>query len=409
MKNKINILLACLIIGGMVACDTAGGIDADIFQPGDAAALAVWVDSPSGNLILSDPSSSVSFEVEFIDETDGSSVESFAMLVETRGKDADGDEIVLESGTLLSSSSFSASANGNQGYSGSFDLTDVASALNVTVASLSEGDEFFFTTTITRGGVVYPTGNANQFLESVRDFSREIAVETTSIQSVTIKTANVGIGLTSTVVMAFANDFTDSLAVMPTLEILSGGGDFGAVTAIAYMDEDDEDNFGKDSVYQAVYDPTLGTPAVDGAKVTFRILNASSTTAAGFGSVADTTKSKIAVDLTVPTIVGNNGSGPVSSGALYNLFLSEPIGSVTLTEDFTGIDDDEDELIDGLDTDGDAVKVDVEFTDNVLDFTYEWEDDDGEVTLTLVIKDTAGNPLDLSGLGLDSITLTPVP
>ncbi len=390
MKNNINILLACLVVLGMAACDTAGGIDADIFTPGESAALAVWADSPSGDLILSDPTSSLDFEVEFIDETDGSSVESFTMVVQIRDKDGN----VTSSGTVLTQATFTANADGNQGFSGSISLNDIATALSTTTATFSEKDEFHFVSTFTRGGTTYPSGNANQFLESVNDFSEKIGVETVEV-TVTIKNSNVD-ATGELVIMAFENDFGVALETMPTFEILSGGsGSFGAVTAVPFADEEDEKNFGKDSVYQALY-----TPGAVEEVITFRILSASAVDVAGFEIVPDTVKKAFTVDLTAPTIVGDL-SATSTTGQLYNFLLSEDIGSVTLKEDFTGVDDDEDGTVDDA---TDAVKVDVTFTDNVLDFKYDWKAADGEVTLTLEIKDKAGNELALPA-GLATIVL----
>ena len=383
MKNSINILLACLIVVGMASCDTAGGIDS--FQIGEESALAAWVSSPSGDLILSDPSSALDFEVEFIDATDGSSVEAFNMTV------TDG----TNTGTIVSQTAFTANENGNQGFSGSISLNDIATALGVTVASLEEDDEFDFTSTITRGGTVLATGNASQFITSVRNFSVTIATETVDV-AVTVKTAKIGVGLTSTVVMAFENDFTVALETLPTLEIINGGsGSFGAVTAVPYMDEDDEDNFGNDSVYQVVY-----TPGAIEETVSFRVIGASAL-ASGFVMTPDTISKAFTMDLTAPTIVGDN-SATSTSGQLYNLLLDENIGSVTLMQDFTGVDDDGENGIDDAD---DAIKVaDVTFDKNVLNYTFDWQASDGEVTLTLVVKDESGNELVLPA-GLATVVL----
>ncbi|MEP1097259.1 MAG: hypothetical protein ABJG78_19240 [Cyclobacteriaceae bacterium] len=396
MKNNINIFLACLVIFAMSACDTAGGLDT--FGSGDESALSVWVTAPKGDLILSDPTTGLAYEVEFIDATDGSSVEQFTIDVEVRDKDGN----VTNSGNLLTTSTFAANANGNQGLSGTITVNGIAAALSTTAATFSEKDEFHFSTTHTVGGVVLANGNANQFLKSTSNFSETIAVETVEA-SVTIKNSKVDAN-GEYVIMAFKNDFGVALETMPTFEILNGGGgSFGPVEVVPFKDPEDTKNLGKDSVYQAKY-----TPAVDGEVITFRILSASAVTVAGFDIVADTVKKAFTTDLTAPTISGNQ-SVTSATGQFYNLFLSEDIGSVSLKEDFKDVDDDEDGMIDGADTDGDAVKVDITFSENFLDFKYDWEDKDGEVTLTLVIKDPAGNVLDLSGAGLDTITLVPAP
>ena len=374
MKNKINILLACLVVVGMAACDTAGGIDADIFVPGESAALAVWVSSPSGDLLLSDPTATVDFEVEFLDETDGSSVEAFTMTV------TDG----TNTGTLINQTAFTANANGNQGFSGSISMNAIAAALGTTVASYSEEDEFDFVSTITRGGTVFPSGNS---LFSVRDFTLETPVETVDV-TVTIKNEFLNGAATGTVVMAFENDFGVELETFPTLTITSGSGSFGAVTAV--LDEDDED-----SVYQAVY-----TPGAVEEKISFTITGASAVTAAGFAMATETVTDAFTVDLTAPQLLGNN-SAASATGQLYNFLLDENIGSVSLLENFTGVDDDGDGTIDEA---GEGEKVEVTFSDNFFNFKYDWKAADGEVTLTLEVEDAAGNAVALPA-GLATVVL----
>lgn len=370
MKNSINIFLACAIVIGMIACDTAGNIDS--FQIGEESALAAWVSSPDGDLILSDPTSALSFEVEFIDATDGSSVEAFTMTV------TDG----TNSGTLINQTSFSANDDGNQGFSGSFSLNDIAGALGVTVASLEEEDEFDFSSTITRGGTVLATGNASQFHSSIRDFSAAIGVETVSV-AVTVKKSDLNAGATSEVIMAFANDFTIELATLPTLEVINGGtGTFSAVTAV--LDED-----GDDSVYVSTY-TQAGLVEED---VDFRIIGAEAVD--GYTMVADTTEEAFSIDLTAPTI-GTDISGAVATG--YRFYLESEAGlTVELMEDFAGVDDDGDGDIDGADADGDAVAVSgVAFSGRTLDYTYEWVTADGAVTLTLKVTDDAENEAPLA-------------
>ena len=375
MKNYINVLFAGLIVVGMASCDTAGGIDS--FQIGDEAALAAWVSAPDGDLLLSNPAATVDFEVELIDATDGSSVQAFTMTV------SDG----TNSATLINQTAFTANANGNQGFSGSFSMNSIAAALGTTVASYSEEDEFDFASTITRDGTVLATGNANQFIVSVRDFSWATPVETVSID-VTVKTADLNAGATSQIVMAFENDFTSVLSVLPTLEVINGGtGAFGAVTAV--QDED-----GVDSVYVATYTQAGATEET----VDFRIISGAAV--AGFPMANDTTTKAFTIDLTAPTI-GTDISGAVASGFRY--FLESEAGvSVTLMENFTGVDDDDDGETDEA---GEGVAVsDVAFSDRALDYTYAWEAADGEVTLTLEVTDAAGNAAALAA-GTASVTL----
>ncbi len=378
MKNILYIVFPVLVVVGLSGCDTAGGADDDIFARGADAALASWVSAPSGDLILSDPTSALAWEVEFIDESNGSTVESFQIAI------SDG----TNSGSI-SYSSFTANAEGNQGVSGSISLNDIASAIGVTVASMSEDDDFTFAPTLTRGGVVYPVGNASQFLNAVADFSATIATETTSLTTSSVK--NESINSADTLFLEFTNDFTTELLVDPTLTIVSATGQvdnaFGAVAAL--VDED-----GDDSVYYAILTPTAA--ATDTISVT---LSAASAIATGFAMV-DTTLADIwIVDNAIPTATDNSsfviGSGGGNVGYGYNIALDENIGDATLTVDITGVDDDGDGDIDGADADGDAVSVtiaDGSIDDDVFNFTYTIASGTNG-TLTLTLEDLAGNAI----------------
>ncbi len=371
MKKNINILLACLIVLGMVACDKDGGIDSDIFKATESAALATWVTSPKTGIKLSNPTSTATFEVEFLDETDGSSVEAFTMTV------TDKDD---KTRVLLNQTTFSANTNGNKGFSGSISMNAIATALGTTVASYSEGDEFDFVSTITRGGTVFPSGNS---LSEVKNFTLTLPVETVGV-AVTIKKSILNANGT-TVDMVF----TESLNRHPSLTVIKGGGRFSVVIPILDVKM-------KDSAYRTTY-----TPGTVEEKVSFTITGASAF-ATGFEMAADTLKDAFTIDLTDPMIVGNDSDTTATGGQRYILLLDEVIGSVTLKENFTGVDDDGDGDDDEV---GEGKKVDVTFTGAFFDFEYEWADGDGEVTLTLEVKDVAGNevalPADLATVVLN--------
>ena len=393
MKKIINILLIVLIVAVMAACDdTAGGIDS--FSNGTNGALASWVTSPDGDLILSNPDVGLAFEVEFIDENKGSTVEAWTFSV------TDGD---LAKGTVINQTSFSANSDGNQGFSGTITLADIASALGVTVASLEESDILTFSATLTRGGVVYPVGVASQFLDAVQSFEYTIATETTSLTSFTSKSTHLNAMSVDTIYLEFANDFTSELATKPTLSAISSGGNtytFGEVKALLDKKE-------KDSVYWA----TITPPASIAEQDMVDIVISAAAAVAGFTMVNDTTSLVYIVDFIAPTVLEDGsslkkGSGLDTLGHNFKYVFSEKIGSIKLTADVAGVDDDGDGNIDAADTDGDAVETTVETSGDILDYTYPWKGrkaEGEEVTLVLEVRDLAGNLLDV---GTITVTLT---
>ncbi len=164
MKKLVYTLLGIAVAAaGVISCDTAGGIE-DFNDGVTNASLAVWVDTPfsdADTLSLLDPSNAIEFEIEFLDESNGSLVDAFQLEV------SDGTNTAI----LISQTAFAANENGNQGFSGSFSLTDVVSALGTDLIDYVSGDEFDFTGNITRGGVVYPFGSS---INAVQNFEIEI-------------------------------------------------------------------------------------------------------------------------------------------------------------------------------------------------------------------------------------------
>lgn len=385
--NKILILFFALLIS--VSCDTEGGIDDPVFGIAGNAPLAAWLTSAEGSddLILSDPTSTVDFEIEFIDATDGSSVEEFTMTVTYETTTV----------TLISQSSFTSTSSGNQGFSGSFSLNDIASALGVTAATFSEGDEFSFSNTVTSGGTTYPNGNSNTFSNSLRDFDLEIPGETISITSFSTDSTFLNSTSIGTVVLAFANDLTIELETLPTVTRTSsaGSGDdvLGAVTAV--LDQD-----GADSVYTFDYTPG----AADGDTISFEITAASAVTTAGFEMADSTFSAVFIIDNVDPTVSFTETtvltSGLDTTGIRFVTTFSEDIGSITMTANITGVDDDLDDVVD---EDGEVAKLSPTFSGRTLDYTYPWTGADvGEVTIDIEMRDVAGNLLDLG-----STTFTP--
>ena len=382
MKKIINVLSIILIIAVMTACDTAGGIDS--FSNGTNGALASWVTPPQGSLIISDPTTGLDFEVEFVDEDGGNTVDSWTLTVT--------DAVTV--GTVFTQTSFSENANGNQGFSETITLTDIASALGATVDSFEEGDEFIFSSTLTRNGTVYPVGSASQFLNAVADFDASIAEETTSLTSKRTKSSYLNSTSIDTIFLEFENDFTTELATNPTLSAISSGGNAYTIGTIQKMLIEDED----DLMY--LYWATITPPATIAVQDTVSIKIADAEIVSNFPMINDTIKNAYIVDYTAPTVLDDlsslkRGSGLDTLGYNFNYIFSEDVGSVKLTVDFVGVDDNEDG---DIDEDGDEVEVEIDVTANedLLDYTFMWTGaSDGEVHLVLEVRDLAGNLLSL--------------
>lgn len=263
----------------MVACDEEGTLEN--FQLGSTTAIAGWVSSPDGDLILSDPTSSLDFEIEFNDGGDGSSVDAVTMTV------SDG----TTTATILTQTSFTANADGVMGFSGSISLDDIATALGTTASSFDEGDEFDFDHTLTVNGVEIPPGNAATFTNDVDAFGATIATETVSLASGEAEEGEAYVNNTDgvTIVLGFANDFTVELETLPTVEWLDydgvNQGSTGIGTVTAVQDED-----GADSVYTFTYANAAATDTVS-----FVVSGASAFTS-GFVMENDTLEDLFIVD-----------------------------------------------------------------------------------------------------------------
>lgn len=302
MKKYKNIIIAVTMTIVIVACDTTGGLDD--FPLGPPAALASWIASPKGDLKLSNPSSSLDFEVELIDEDGGSTVESVTISV---SKIISETEKII-SGTLITQTSFAENENGNQGFSSSISLSNIATALGVAVDSFEEEDEFTFSTTVTRDGTEYlQAGGASTFLDGVADYSKNISVETVIITSVEEVDGLTGINEsdTATVVLGFANDFGTELMVNPTVIDVdsqgnTGTGTIGAITPV--LNED-----GEDSVYTFLYTPS----SINADTISFIVSDASAL-ATGFVMLNDTLENIFIVD-NVPPVEINGATTPISN------------------------------------------------------------------------------------------------
>ncbi len=393
MKKFLNIIFPVLVVLGMSGCDTAGGIDSAIFSNATNGALASWITKPDAKkLILSDPTATAKYEIEFIDEKDGSSIEAFTLTVSQtkfRGK---------ASGTLISQSTFSANSNGNQGFSGTFSLNSIATALGVEITALNEKDTLSFSSTITRGGIVYPSGAASTFLDAVQDMDLNIPLETVSISSFSVKNEVVN-SSAQKVTMAFKNDFGISLKTLPTVARTSAAGAtddvLGEVMAV-------KDKKKKDSVYIFNYTPS---PTELRDTVSFTVSGASAFST-GFVMKNKSYNDVFIVDNIKPTTSGDNSAVVLNDkgnriGYRFHLLFSENIGSVTLTSNFVAKDDDGD---DDTAIATDSAKETVTFTGAVFDHIFGWVSKDGEVILTLTVKDIAGNTLDTGAI---SVRLTP--
>ncbi len=385
MKKITYIIVACLLI---VACDNTNPLE-DL--GGEQAAFASWTTAPTGNLLTSDPSSSVSWEFELIDGNNGNDVTSVSIDI------SDG----TNSGNLETVNSFSANEDGVQSASGSFNLNDIASTLGVGVGTIDEGDSFDFTVTVTKNdGSVWGQVNAgaSSGYNPANPFSYSVAVETVSLVSISTIDTYLTSTNVDTIYLEFANDLTTQLAIDPVVTSISSGGDvIGPVQKIQDVD-------GVDSVYWVSY-----TPGPTTESISIVVSNASAYTSGGYVMTNDTTSALYFIDNTSPIVVENNSrllrdGGLDTLGYSYSYIFNEILGSVSITEDVTGIDDDGDGDIDAADLDGDAITISVPPSDDLLfEYLYEWTGAaDGEVTLTFTVTDRAGNA---SALG--TVILTP--
>ncbi|MEP1032722.1 hypothetical protein [Ekhidna sp.] len=363
MKKITYMIMACLLF---VACDNTNPLE-DL--GGAKAAFASWVSAPSGDLLVSDAASSVSWEFELIDGNGGNDVTSVAIDV------TDG----TNSGNLATVSSFSANSNGVQGASGSFSLTDIATALGVAVGTIGEGADFDFTITVTKSdGTTW--GQANAGAASGYDpavpFSMSTATETVSVASFATIDTYLNSGNVDTVFLEFANDFTSELSVQPTVTRISAGGNtddaIGAVQVLT-------DASGADSVYYVSYTP--GAAANDTINI---VVAGASAFATGFVMTNDTTEMVYIIDNANPTIAANGsseqfGTGGASLGYEFNLVASETIGWAVLDVDWVDVG-----------TTDSTVKIDGDDT-AVLNYMFDWAQADGAVTLTMTVYDLAGN------------------
>lgn len=347
MKNIRNILGMGVLAMLAFSCDRAGQFEA--FNEGtEPAALAAWVSEPSGDLLLSDPTSAVSFEIEFV----GTPVSAFELSV------TDEDD---NTGVLIS-----AATSGN--FSGSFSVGEIATALGVDVSSFSEGDEFTFSSTLTSNGIVYRSSNGNTREFNVAgDFDQSILTETTELIDNSLDTDGIirG-GQAERIFLEFENDLGSSLATRPTITRTSTSGNtddtIGEVQEM--VDED-----GNATYY---FDYTAG--AADSDVISFEITAASAVSVAGFEMEAVSLSSLITVDNVAPTLDGN-----ASAGNRVLLVLSEEIGAVTATLDGT--------------------EVDISMSDDgvTLDYIYAGT---GAAVLNITVEDNAGNTLDLGDFNL---------
>ncbi len=346
MKNIRNIIAVGALAILALSCDRAGQFEA--FNEGtEAAALAAWVDEPSGNLLLSDPASAVSFEVEFI----GTTVDQFELSV------TDG----TNSGVLIT-----AATSGN--YSGSFSVAEIASALGVDVSTLSEGDEFDFSSTLTSNGIVYRSSNGNTREFNVAgDFDQSILTETVELTDNSLDTDGIiRAGQAERIFLEFENDLGSTLETLPTITRTSTSGNtddtIGAVQSM--LDEDDN------TIYY--FDYTAGAAASDA--ISFEITNASAVSVDGFAMEAVSLASLIEVDNVVPTLAGD-----ASTGNRVLLVFSEEIGVVTAS------------------LDGEALDISMEEDGLTLDYAYSGS---GAAVLSLSVQDFAGNTLTLGDFNL---------
>ncbi|MBC6411076.1 MAG: hypothetical protein GDA42_11600 [Ekhidna sp.] len=389
MKKLNKYLLIMFVTFIIASCDDAGGIDDEIFAIRENAPLAVWVKGKSAegsdSLRLSDPTSAVAYEIELIDASDGSSANRFTMTVSYTSKK------VTTKKTLISQSSFSTNSNDNKGFSGSFSLTDIASALEMEISSFSEGDKFSFSNTVTSNSENYRNGNSNTFSNSLKDFDLKIPIETVKLTSFKSNKKFLKANSKNTVTLAFANDLTIKLKTLPTVERTSAEGNtddtIGPATAV-------KDKKGSDSVYTFVYTP--GAADVD--TISFTITDASAVTATGFAMKDSLFKSVFIIDNIVPEVISEadiieTNTDSDTTGIRFVRIFNEDIGKIDMTANIIRKDDDSDGMVD---EDGEVSKLSPKFNLRTLDFTYPWTGTSvGPVEITIKMEDMAGNVLNL--------------
>ena len=346
MKNIRNILTLGVLAVLVSSCDRAGQFEA--FNEGtEPAALAAWVSEPSGNLLLSDPASAVSFEVEFV----GTPVEAFELSV------TDG----TNSGVLIT-----AATSGN--FAGSFSVGEIATALGVEVSTLSEGDEFTFSSALTSNGVVYRSSNGNtREFDVAGDFDQSILTETVKLTENSLDTDGIiRSGQSERIFLEFENDLGSTLETLPTITRTSTSGNTDdTIGAVREMLDDD----GNATYY---FDYTAG--AANSDVISFEITGASAVSVAGFEMEDVSLTSLINVDNVVPTLEGN-----ASLSNRVVLVFSEEIAVVNAT------------------LDGNAIEISMNEDGVTLDYAYTGT---GAALLNLSVEDFAGNTLTVGDLNL---------
>lgn len=329
------------------SCDRAGQFEG--FNEGtEPAAAAAWVSSPSGSLTLSDPTATVSFEMEFI----GTTVEQYELTV------ADS----TSSGVLIT-----ASISGN--YTGSFSLADIATALGTNVSDYVEGYGFEFTSTVTSNGITYTTSNANtREFDAVADYEEVILVETVKLDDNSI--ASDGIisdGQSDTVFLEFTSDLGALLATLPTITRTSVSGNTDDVIGDVQALEDED---GEIVRHYFLY--TAGAAASD--VIDFQISDASAVSADGFAMEQVDLTEVFTIDNMAPAVDGN---ASVDNRVL--LVFNEDIASVSAT------------------LDGEAIEIEIDEDGITFDYAYSGT---GAAVLSLTVEDLAGNTLNVGDFNL---------
>lgn len=370
MKKITYMIIACLFV---VACDNTNPLE-DL--GGVQGAFASWVSAPSGDLLVSDPTSSVSWEFELIDGNSGNDVSSVAIDV------TDG----TNSGNLATISSFSANSNGIQGASGSFDLNDIATAIGVAVGTIGEAQDFDFTITVTKtDGTTWGQANAgaSSGYNPANPFTLTTGTETVTVASLSTIDTYLNWANVDSILLEFS---TAELSVQPTISRISSEGNTDdAIGAVQVLTDAD----GADSVYWVTYTP--GAAAADTISI---VVSGASAFASGFVMTNDTTEMVYIIDNVNPTISANGsaeqfGTAGASIGYEFNLVASETIGWAVLDVDWT----------DAM-TDDSMIRIEGDETD-VLNYTFDWTTADGEVTLTMTVYDLAGNSVGITAVVLN--------
>ena len=157
MKNFLYLFLGAAMV--FAACDEPESPYNEFDELGYGA-IPRLVNAPDGVFDFFSPDDSqVTFEVEFYDENNGQNVASYAWDVTYEGADQTIGPVNL---TTVNKSEFTTNESGLPGTTITFRLTDVLNALGLSIDDVDGGDNFAFTSTLTKDdGSTFTSANTS--------------------------------------------------------------------------------------------------------------------------------------------------------------------------------------------------------------------------------------------------------